>query len=68
MTSSFEPHTTSSDPLDLTQNYPLELYPNQPVLYAIDRGPDARACVREMYPHRTQYHTEGTSTVTLVRE
>ena len=63
-----EPHTTMSDPLDLTQNYPLELYPDQPVLYAIDRGPDARACVRSMYPHRTQYHSEGTSVVTLVRE
>ena len=63
-----EPHTASSDPLDLTQNYPLELYPAPPVLYAIDRGPEARACVRSMYPHRTQYHTEGTSVVTLVRE
>jgi hypothetical protein len=46
---------TNTDPMDLTENLPLDLYPNQDVLVAVDRGPEATACVREHYPGRTFY-------------
>jgi len=63
-----EPHTTQSDLLDLTQNYPLDMYPDQSILYVSERGPEMRACVRDAFPTRKQYHTQGTSNVTLVPE
>jgi hypothetical protein len=49
------PGLNNTDPMDLTENLPLELYPNQDVLFAIDRGPDAVRCVREQYPGRSFY-------------
>jgi hypothetical protein len=39
-----------TDPMDLTENLPLDLYPNQDVLIAIDRGPDEVRCVQGQYP------------------
>jgi hypothetical protein len=41
--------------MDLTENLPLELYPDQDLLIAVDRGPEAVKCVRESYPQRTFY-------------
>ena len=62
------PHTTVSDPLDLTQNLPLDLYPGPEVLYAIDRGPEMRKCMSAAFPTRRQFHTEGRDPVRLVPE
>ena len=31
--------------MDLTENLPLDLYPDQDVLIAIDRGPEEERCV-----------------------
>jgi hypothetical protein len=56
----------NTDPMDLTENLPLELYPNQDVLFAIDRGPDAVRCVREEYPGRSFYRATPTNPVQLV--
>jgi hypothetical protein len=53
-----------SDPKDLTQNYPLELYPADAII-AIDTGPDARRCVNTMYPGRRQYKAVGYETKLL---
>jgi hypothetical protein len=44
-----------TDPLDLTENMPLDLYAPADVLFAIDRGPEAARCVREDYPGRSFY-------------
>jgi len=44
-----------TDPLDLPQNLPLDLYPPPDVLIGIDRGPEAARCVREAYPDRSIY-------------
>ena len=49
------PGLTNTDPMDLTENLPLELYPDQDLLIAVDRGPEAVKCVRESYPQRTFY-------------
>jgi hypothetical protein len=38
-----------TDPMDLTENLPLDLYPQQDVLVAIDRGGDVNRCVLEKY-------------------
>jgi len=44
-----------TDPLDLTENMPLDLYPPADVLVAIDHGPEAARCVREEFPGRSFY-------------
>jgi hypothetical protein len=49
------PGFNNTDPADLTENLPLELYRNQDVLIAVDRGPEALRCVRELYPQRSFY-------------
>ena len=36
-----------TDPMDLTENLPLDLYPDQDVLVALDHRPDEARCVRE---------------------
>jgi hypothetical protein len=45
----------TTDPLDLPENMPLDLYPPADVLFAIDLGPEAARCVREDYPDRAFY-------------
>jgi hypothetical protein len=44
-----------TDPMDLPQNLPLDLYPEQDVLIAVAENPLARTCVRNMYPTRRFY-------------
>jgi hypothetical protein len=44
-----------TNPMDLTENLPLDLYPHQDVLIAIDSGSEAVRCVREQYPNRAFY-------------
>ncbi len=43
----------NTDPADLPENLPLELYPDQDVLIAVDRGPEVTRCVREQFPNRS---------------
>lgn len=57
--------STISDQLDLTQNLPLELYPNQDVLVVSDRGPEVNQCVRNQFPQRRFYRAVGRPEVTL---
>jgi hypothetical protein len=56
-----------TDPMDLTENLPLELYPNQDVLIAIDLGPEGIRCVKEKYRGRTFYRAIPGDPVRLVR-
>jgi hypothetical protein len=58
----------TTDPLDLTENLPLDLYPDQDVLIAIDRGPDETKCLREKYRGRGLYKAIPTEPVHIVRE
>jgi hypothetical protein len=57
----------TTDPLDLTENLPLDLYANQDVLVAIDRGPDETRCVQEKYRGRKFYRAIPTDPVRIVR-
>ncbi len=53
--------TTGFSDLDLTTNYPIDLYPDQPVLIAIDRKSptEARECLRSAFPDRKLYRASG---------
>jgi hypothetical protein len=46
---------SDTDPMDLPENLPLELYPNQDVLIAVDHNPEETRCVRRMHPTRRFY-------------
>jgi hypothetical protein len=56
----------NTDPMDLTENLPLELY-DQDILIAIERGPDAARCVREKYKGRTFYRAIPGDPVRIIR-
>jgi hypothetical protein len=51
--------TAGIDPLDLTENLPIDLYPNQDNLIAIERKPEFARCIRSSYPDRTLYRAFG---------
>jgi hypothetical protein len=57
---------TNTDAMDLPENLPLDLYPRQDVLIAIDRGPETTRCVRELYPSRSLYRAIPGSRVQIV--
>jgi len=48
-----------TDVRDMTENLPLDLYPDQPAIVAIDRGPASVRCVANAYPNRSLYRAEG---------
>ncbi len=54
---------TGFDPLDLTENYPIDLYPNQDVLIAIERKPEYTQCIRASFPDRAIYRASGNPVV-----
>ena len=58
--------TTESDPLDLTQNYPLDLFRHPNVIYAIDQGAEMRRCLTDRYPGRVQYKTAGRNPILIL--
>jgi hypothetical protein len=60
-----QPGTTGNDPLDLPTNLPIDLYPDQPVIIAIDKQ-EAAACLRNAYPGRRLYRASGYTEVDLV--
>jgi hypothetical protein len=57
----------STDPMDLTENLPLDLYPRQDVIIALDRGPDDARCVERLYRGRTFYTAIPSEPVRIVR-
>jgi hypothetical protein len=57
------PGATGFDALDLTENLPLDLYPNQDVLIAIERKPEFTRCVRTNFPDRAIYRATGNPVV-----
>jgi len=56
----------NTDVMDLPENLPLDLYPNQDVLIAIDRGPEMVSCVRGVYPSRRFYRAVPGGRVQIV--
>ncbi|HEX8795305.1 MAG TPA: hypothetical protein VF765_30360 [Polyangiaceae bacterium] len=61
--------TTGFADEDLPTNYPIDLYPDQDAIIAIDRKtPDAALeCLRTAFPHRTFYEASGFDEVRLTR-
>jgi hypothetical protein len=51
----FATTVAASHALDLCENLPLDLYPDQDVLLAIDRGDESLRCVHAAYPDRALY-------------
>jgi hypothetical protein len=60
--------STISDQLDLTQNLPIDLYPNQDVLVVSDPSPEMHKCVRDNFPNRRFYRTVGRPEVALASD
>lgn len=57
----------TTDPMDLTENLPLDLYPDQDVIIAIDRGPDEDRCVQTFFRGWNFYRAIPGDPVRLVR-
>jgi hypothetical protein len=59
------PGTTGFSDIDLTTNLPLDLYPDQDVLLAVDRATpkEAYACLRAAFPGRKLYSASGVGEV-----
>jgi len=62
------PGTGGVDPMDLTKNLPLDLYPDQDVVVAVSRTPHLAQCARDMFPDRAIWDASGRQTVVLQRE
>ncbi len=58
-----QPGTTGSDTGDLTTNLPIDLYPQQDVIIAVDKAPEAASCLRAAFPTRRFYRASGTEIV-----
>jgi hypothetical protein len=61
-----KPGTTGFDQLDITTNLPVDLYPNQDAIIAVDKAPDAVACLKREFPDRTFYAAQGVDPVRIV--
>ncbi|HTQ45495.1 MAG TPA: hypothetical protein VMI75_22205 [Polyangiaceae bacterium] len=61
--------TTGFSDEDLTTNYPIDLYPDQDAIIAIDRKSpeDALRCLRSAFPHRTFYEASGFDEIRITR-
>lgn len=57
--------TTGFDALDLTRNLPIDLYPNQDAIIAIDTGPSAATCLRNAFPGRRFYRASGVDDIRI---
>jgi hypothetical protein len=59
--------TTEASDLDLTTNYPIDLYPDQDAVIAIDRQQptEAMECLRHAFPGRRIYHASGRDEVRI---
>jgi hypothetical protein len=53
------PGLSNTDPKDLPENLPLELYPNQDVLIANDTDTEVVECLRERFPKRRLYRASS---------
>ena len=62
------PGTGGVDSRDLTQNLPLDLYPDQDVLYAVPKTRGLDECVLRNHPGRAVYRASGSQVVRLTRE
>jgi hypothetical protein len=62
------PGTTGNDPMDLPTNLPIDLYPDQPVIIAVESSIEAVSCVRNAFPRRRVYHASGLYDVQILSE
>jgi hypothetical protein len=63
-----KPGTSGVEPLDLTTNLPIDLYPNQDVIVAIERSPETVTCMRQAFPGRQVYRASGGEDVRITRD
>ena len=56
---------SNTDSLDLTENLPIDLYPDQDVIIAMDLF-DTTRCLRQAYPDRALYRAIGGEPVRIV--
>jgi len=59
------PGTSGIDPLDMTSNLPVDLYPDQDAIIAIDKPPNAVGCLRAEFPGRRFYRASGVDDVRI---
>lgn len=59
--------TTGFQDIDLPTNLPVDLYPDQDVIFAIDKQmpTEAMQCLRYQFPGRRFYYAGGVGEVTL---
>jgi len=50
-----EPGVSNTAPMDLTENLPIDLYPDQDVLIANDHDPGTVQCLKQNFPHRALF-------------
>jgi hypothetical protein len=50
-----DPNVSTTSPLDLTENLPIDLYPDADVLIANNHDPGTVQCLREHFPHRALF-------------
>jgi hypothetical protein len=50
-----DPNVSVTSPLDLTENLPIDLYPDQDVLLANNHDPGTVQCLKEHFPQRSLY-------------
>jgi hypothetical protein len=61
-----KPGTTGFDSLDVTTNMPVDLYPGQDVIIAVERSADTSACLRRAFPGRKVFSASGADPVRIV--
>ncbi len=59
------PGTTGFDVLDITTNLPTDLYPHQDAIIAVDKSPEAAACLRRAFPGRKLFTAAGADPVRI---
>jgi hypothetical protein len=61
-----KPGTTGFDALDVTTNLPVDLYPHEDVIIAVEKSADTSACLRRAFPGRKLFSASGADPVRIV--
>jgi hypothetical protein len=61
-----EQNVSPTSPLDITENLPIDLYPDADVLIANNHDPGTAECLREHFPHRRLYRAYAGDPVRIV--
>jgi hypothetical protein len=60
-----KPGTTGFDVLDITTNLPVDLYPHQDAIIAVDKAADTLACMKRAFPDRKFFSASGADPVRI---